>query len=354
MNQIAPVQLSEPNSQWSKKFEEIKKELFEAIATHILFIEHIGSTAIPHLSAKPEIDIMIGVKNLENAQQCIQTLETIGYQYFKKFEEFVPERRYFRKSEGVTPLVHIHMVEVSSTFWSEHIFFRDYLRNHPDTARAYEKLKKELIESSAGDRNTYQKGKEDFIKKVLKICNVITMRSNSLNSRPPTLAPLEIKLVKDTEKAFHWIINILESRAIGYKISGGFAARVYGVNRALADIDIEIEDSDISKIVYDVKPYILSGPIRYKDENWDLARMTLAYEGQEIDITGTDARIFNQKKQWEDHFSNLESVETKVVFGRNVQIESLNSLIRYKSKLAREVDLEDIKQLAEIRKIIPI
>lgn len=65
------------------------------------------------------------------------------------------------------------------------------------------------------------------------------------------------KFMKNTEKAFLWIINILEEKRIIYKISGGFAARVYGVNRELADIDIEIKDADISKIVENVKPYII-------------------------------------------------------------------------------------------------
>lgn len=155
--------------------------------------------------------------------------------------------------------------------------------------------------------------------------------------------------MKNTEAAFNWIIDILERHRITYKISGGFAARVHGVNRELADIDIEVADADISKIVNDVKLYIVYGPTRYHDDNWDLELITLKYEGQEIDIAGAEAKIFNHEtKQWEPRSGNFESVEVKEVFGRKVPIESRDSLMDYKTKLAREVDLEDVKQLSSL------
>jgi hypothetical protein len=152
--------------------------------------------------------------------------------------------------------------------------------------------------------------------------------------------------MKNTETAFHWIINILERREISYKISGGFAARVYGVNRELADIDIAVDDLNMLQIVDEVKPYIIFGPDQYIDTNWNLKLMTLQYEGQEIDVAGTQAKIFNHEtKQWESCPGNLRSIELKEVFGRKVPIESKESLIAYKTKLAREVDREDVKQL---------
>ncbi|RJQ26550.1 MazG-related protein [Candidatus Parcubacteria bacterium] len=161
------------------------------------------------------------------------------------------------------------------------------------------------------------------------------------------LATLKINLfMKNTEHAFHWIVDILERHGITYRISGGLAARAYGVNRELADIDIEIADADIPNIVDDVKPYIIFGPARYNDEHWDLELMTLNYEDQEIDIAGIKAKIFNSEtKQWEPCSDNLESIEIKEVFGRKVPIESMDSLIAYKTKVGREVDLEDIEQL---------
>lgn len=155
--------------------------------------------------------------------------------------------------------------------------------------------------------------------------------------------------MRNTEAAFHWITNILERHKISYKISGGFAARVYGVIRELADIDIEVKDADIRRIVEEVQPYIIFGPGRYTDENWNLELMTLKYEGQEIDIAGVEAKIFNHKtKQWEPCSGSLQSVEMREVFGKEVPIESRSSLIAYKTKLGRDVDVEDVKQLSSL------
>ena len=156
--------------------------------------------------------------------------------------------------------------------------------------------------------------------------------------------------MKNTEKAFHRIIGLLEQRGIAYKISGGLAARLHGARRELADIDIEVSDADVGKIAEDVKPFIIFGPARYVDESWDLWLMTLEYEGQEIDIAGTDAKIFNQKAQcWENCPGDLQTIEIKEAFGRKVPVESLKSLIAYKAILSRDVDLDDIQQLKEIK-----
>lgn len=152
--------------------------------------------------------------------------------------------------------------------------------------------------------------------------------------------------MKETEKAFLWIINLLEQKGIGYRISGGFAAQVYGVKRELADIDIQIKDEDIPLIKENVKPYIIFGPARYQDENWDLNLMTLEYLGQEIDIASTNALFFNQNtKLWQKWVTGLDDFETREVYDKKVPIEPFQSLIAYKTNLAREVDLEDVRQL---------
>ncbi len=155
--------------------------------------------------------------------------------------------------------------------------------------------------------------------------------------------------MKNTAKAFDWITNVLEKHNIKYKISGGFAARIYGVNRELADIDIEVADSDIKKILSEVTPYITFGPDRYKDKDWDLELMTLVYEGQEIDIAGINAKIFNKKtNEWENSSGDLDIVDMNEVFGKVVPVETLDALIKYKTKLGREVDIEDVSQLKKL------
>mgnify|MGYP001563774661 CR=1 FL=1 len=157
--------------------------------------------------------------------------------------------------------------------------------------------------------------------------------------------------MKNTEQAFLWIIEILERMNISYKISGGFAARTYGVRRELADIDIEVNDKNITLISDEVKQYITYGPARYMDNNWDLNLMTLQYQGQEIDIAGVEAKIFNKENgDWEKTGSGLDNYELIEVYGKKVPIEKLDILITYKTKLSREVDVEDVKQLKLLKK----
>lgn len=157
--------------------------------------------------------------------------------------------------------------------------------------------------------------------------------------------------MKSTERAFHWIIDLLERHKITYRISGGLAARVYGSKRELADIDIEVADEDILKIAREVGSRITFGPANYKDDHWDLELMTLVYEGQEIDIAGSGAKIFNKVTAlWEPCSGDSRDVEIMEIFGRDVPVEPRKHLIAYKSKLLREVDIEDIKQLGTLEK----
>ncbi|MFA5870916.1 MAG: hypothetical protein WC842_03460 [Candidatus Paceibacterota bacterium] len=155
--------------------------------------------------------------------------------------------------------------------------------------------------------------------------------------------------MRNTKKAFLWIIDILEQHKILYRISGGLAARAYGVDRELADIDVEIASKDFSYILKNVGPYIIFGPTQSKDKNWDLKLMTLLYDDQKIDISESEAKFFNKKiKQWENCSSDLRSRNMVDIYGKVVPVEPIESLIAYKTKLAREVDLEDVRQLNKI------
>lgn len=169
MNNLAPVKLSRYDPKWITIFNKEKEKIFNELVVKDILIEHIGSTAIPDAIAKPEIDIMIGFKKIKNVSQYIELLENIGYIYFPKFEKIVPERRYFRKSKGIIPIFHIHMVKKGSRFWQEHIIFREYLKSHPEDVKKYNQLKKELILKYNGDRENYSMEKEKFILEILKI-----------------------------------------------------------------------------------------------------------------------------------------------------------------------------------------
>lgn len=154
------------------------------------------------------------------------------------------------------------------------------------------------------------------------------------------------KSMKNTEEALKWIVGILEKHKIQFQITGGLIARVYGSDRPLADVDIDIPEDRIKEIVADVKDYVIWGPGRFTDDNWDLILVTLKYKEQEIDICGDNVRIHDHSNgEWKSSTTDFSKVEMKELYGINVPVIRKEDLITYKKILGRKVDLEDIKAI---------
>ena len=162
---IGTVKLKPHSELWHQLFAEEEIKLCDAIGEHVVAIEHVGSTAICGLSAKPIIDIAVGVQEIADAEKCVIPLESIGYEY--RGERGVPGRYYFVKGNPRTH--HLHMVEIKSDFWRNHLLFRDYLRQHPDIAEKYETIKRGLARKYKDDRERYTEGKAAFIESILKV-----------------------------------------------------------------------------------------------------------------------------------------------------------------------------------------
>ncbi|OAA29133.1 hypothetical protein AT15_03855 [Kosmotoga arenicorallina S304] len=162
MSETDPIIIVPYDSRWPEAFILEQKRIKALLGAEVR-IEHIGSTSVANLCAKPIIDIMIGIESLDNAKKYIRALEKLDYTYVPEYEAELPERRYFEKKG-----FHIHMVEFDRDFWKSHIFFRDFLRTHTDLAREYCKLKKRLAIAHTNEREKYTKAKEPFIQKVLK------------------------------------------------------------------------------------------------------------------------------------------------------------------------------------------
>lgn len=150
----------------------------------------------------------------------------------------------------------------------------------------------------------------------------------------------------DTKKAFRWIVGILRGQNIPFRISGGLAAKAYGSQRPLADIDIELQDSNIQELLPFVKGHVVEQPHRYKDAEWDVFCAVLEHSGQRIELIGADSmKIFDKTKQeWVSIGIGLQSVQ-KEIFGMEVPVIPKAELIAYKSLIRREVDLADIEAL---------
>lgn len=158
------LHLSPYRDEWPVLFKTEKKVIAEAIGDRVWDIQHVGSTSIIGMSAKPILDIAIAVKEFEAATVCIEPLSSLGYTF--RGENGIPRRHYFQKGKPCTH--HIHMVEESSAEWTKLIQFRDYLRSDRSVAAAYAKLKTSLADRLTGDRVAYQNAKAGFIERVLQ------------------------------------------------------------------------------------------------------------------------------------------------------------------------------------------
>lgn len=154
------------DKQWPKIFQAEKKLISSAISEKIIDIQHIGSTAIPQMSAKPIIDIVVLIPSLEKAEKYIEPFNKIGYQFFK--DRSSVERLFFVKGEP--PKYHLSLAQPEKfSYWKRQILFRDYLRQHHNLALEYKALKKHLIEKYPDGRQQYCDGKNEFINKILTL-----------------------------------------------------------------------------------------------------------------------------------------------------------------------------------------
>ena len=160
---VEPVIVVPYDTNWWKLYEIEREDIIARIGDFILDIQHMGSTSVEGLAAKPIIDIMIGIRSLDDAKYCIPPLEAMGYEYVPEFEKDLPMRRYLRKSANDIRTHHIHMVERSSDFWNKHIAFRNILRSNASIRDEYSALKYRLADAYRDDREGYTDAKTDFI-----------------------------------------------------------------------------------------------------------------------------------------------------------------------------------------------
>ncbi len=160
------VKLSKYNPKWKTLFEEESALIFSAAEDFIVDIQHIGSTAIPDIVAKPIIDILAAINSLSNIVKIIDPLKTIGFIY--RGEQGIPDRHLFIKGGEDYRTHHLHVVEKEHSEWAKHIIFRNYLRKHPQEAQEYSKLKQDLLKKYELDREKYTESKSNFVERILK------------------------------------------------------------------------------------------------------------------------------------------------------------------------------------------
>jgi GrpB-like predicted nucleotidyltransferase (UPF0157 family) len=156
------IVISDYDPTWSAIFEQERASLHTALDPLALTIEHIGSTAVPGLPAKPIIDIQLSVGSLAEARSsCVGPLQALGYSYKPEYEARLPDELFFRKGQPWTH--HLHVLQGGHPRWRRRLLFRDYLRNHPETARSYAKLKRDLAAAFDDDMSGYMNAKTAFV-----------------------------------------------------------------------------------------------------------------------------------------------------------------------------------------------
>jgi GrpB-like predicted nucleotidyltransferase (UPF0157 family)/GNAT superfamily N-acetyltransferase len=160
-----PIRIAPYDPSWPALFSREQTALELAIGEWVSGgIHHVGSTAVPGLEAKPIVDILVGVDDLEASRACFEPLARLDYLYAPYRSE---EMHWFCKPHPSRRTHHLHLVPVTSRRFADELAFRDRLRKEPETARVYAALKHSLAARFGDDREAYTDGKGDFIRGVL-------------------------------------------------------------------------------------------------------------------------------------------------------------------------------------------
>lgn len=159
------VEVVSHNPHWKNAFELESKHIAKALGDNIVFIHHIGSTAIPNIYAKPIIDFLVEVRDIDRVKEKNSAMEALGYEVMGEFG--LIGRRYFRKEHppGIRTH-HVHTYQVNSSEIERHLAFRDYMIAHPEDAKKYSDLKRRLAKTYPEDIEGYIDGKDGFVKEM--------------------------------------------------------------------------------------------------------------------------------------------------------------------------------------------
>lgn len=217
---IRRVMLMPPNSEWVAQFEDAASEIKAILGNHCIAVHHIGSTAIPDIYAKPIVDILPVVKNLNGIDELNQQFEALGYVCMG--ECGIAGRRFYWRSQ-LERTHNIHLFAEGNSEIARHVAFRDFMRAYPDSAHAYSILKQALAQVFSDDIENYVNGKSSFVQWIdyqtgmakhsqLNAEDSITIQS--YNPAWPKLAEAEITAIKAVSDVPYVAIEHIGSTAV--------------------------------------------------------------------------------------------------------------------------------------------
>lgn len=165
------VKLVPYDKTWAKLFDREKYRLMKHFGNKLVAVEHIGSTAIPGMLAKPIIDIAAGVKSISDAKNMKIAFQRLGYKHRpKKYgKSDKNQEELYVKGPVSRRTAYVHVSVFGKNYWERDLLFRDYLRRHHQRARQYANIKIKLAGQYAKDRPSYTKLKSEFIRKTIRL-----------------------------------------------------------------------------------------------------------------------------------------------------------------------------------------
>ncbi len=161
---LRKIEVVSYNPDWPRLFAEEAARLTAVFGPEIVAIHHIGSTAIPTIKAKPIVDMLVEVRDIEKIDAFNTTMSRLGY--VPRGEYGIAGRRYFIKGDEIHRTHHIHMYRAGHPDIARHLDFRDYLIAHPEDAQEYSHLKEDLARRYPMDVASYMAGKDGLIKEL--------------------------------------------------------------------------------------------------------------------------------------------------------------------------------------------
>lgn len=161
------VRLMPHQKAWEEEYESVRRQILEAWKENVLEIQHVGSTAIASIWAKPILDVAVRLSSIENMDK--DKLERWGYEYRGPQQGKESYHLFVLRGPGEVSLRHIHCYDKEDEEFFQLVGFRDYLRSHREKAVEYQELKKTLAQKYPLDRAAYTRGKETFIQEIYAV-----------------------------------------------------------------------------------------------------------------------------------------------------------------------------------------
>jgi GrpB-like predicted nucleotidyltransferase (UPF0157 family) len=156
-----PILISDYDPRWRALFELERQRILSTVGQRPVAIEHIGSSAVPRLGGRAEIDILLGAKDTKEIEECAKLLRRLGYHETARPPSVSDGWRLLEKAAAIP--IGVLIVLYGGDLWRRHLWFRDYLRRHPEMARIYSRLKSQWATRYGAGTATYQAAKSRFV-----------------------------------------------------------------------------------------------------------------------------------------------------------------------------------------------